>query len=261
VKIPLDAPTRPVDVGAGDFTLELWLKMEAGDNTASFACSGGNDDWINGNIFLDRDIFGAGDFGDFGASLSSNRVMFGVANSSTGVTACGATDLADGLWHHLALTRRASDGRVEIYIDGGLDGFATGPTGNLSYRDGRSGATNDPFLVLGAEKHDAGAAYPSYNGLMDELRISTVRRYTGTFTPPGQPFVTDVSTVGLYHFDEAAGTVLGDTSGASGGPSNGELREGGSPVGPVWSAESPFGQIFADGFESGDTSAWTATVP
>ena len=30
------------------------------------------------------------------------------------------------------------------------DGSATGPTGDLSYRDGRSGAPNDPFLVVGA---------------------------------------------------------------------------------------------------------------
>lgn len=261
LEIALDAPARPVDVGAGDFTLELWLKAEPGENTAAFPCASANDDWIHGNIVVDRDIFGAGDFGDFGVSLTSGRVMFGVADSSTGATACGASDLVDGEWHHLALTRRASDGRVEIWLDGSLDGSATGPTGNLSYRDGRAGATKDPYLVIGAEKHDAGAAYPSFSGWVDELRVSTVRRYTTAFVPIASAFVPDAATAALYHFDEGAGSTLGDVSGASGGPSNGVLQVGGTPAGPLWSTDTPFALIFADGFETGDTSVWTATVP
>ena len=44
---------------------------------------------------------------------------------------------------------------------------------------------SDPFLVIGAEKHDAGSLYPSYRGWIDEVRLSTVRRYTGSgFTRP-----------------------------------------------------------------------------
>ncbi len=260
VKIPLDAPARPVDIGVGDFTVELWIKMQPGANDADWPCTGANDDWIHGNIFLDRDVFGNGDFGDWGVSLSEGRAMFGVASGASGVTACGATDLADGAWHHLALTRRLSDGRLEVWLDGALDGSADGPEGNLSYRDGRSGAEDDPFLVIGAEKHDAGAQYPSFSGWIDEFRISTVRRYTSTFAPSATPFATDASTAALYHFDEAAGTVVGDTSGAAGGPSNGTRNFGGSPPGPEWSSDTPFNAIFADGFETGDTSAWSAVI-
>src|SRR3972149_1239090 len=59
-------------------------------------------------------------------------------------------------------------GRLQIYRAGLLDGEARGPTGDMSYADGRTTAyPNDPFLVLGAEKHDAGSAYPSFNGLID----------------------------------------------------------------------------------------------
>lgn len=211
VKIPLDAPARPVDVGVGDFTVELWIKAPPGANGSSFSCNGGNDDWINGNIFLDRDVFGSGDFGDWGASLADGRLMFGVANGASGVTACGAP--------------------------------------------------NDPFLVIGAEKHDAGAEYPSFSGWIDELRISTVRRYMASFTPPAAPFATDASTAALYHFDEGTGNGVGDTSGAAGGPSHGVRNFGGSPAGPEWSTDTPFRSLFADGFETGDTSEWTATVP
>ena len=37
---------------------------------------------------------------------------------------------------------------------------------------------NDPYLVLGAEKHDAGSDYPSFHGWLDELRVSNVVRYS-----------------------------------------------------------------------------------
>ena len=249
VKIVLDDPARPVDVGEGDFTIELWVKVLPGENASDFTCTGANDDWINGNIFLDRDVFGAGDWGDWGASLAQGKVMFGAADSESGATACGATNLADGKWHHLALTRRLSDGQLVIWLDGEFDGDANGPEGNLSYRDGREGAANDPYLVIGAEKHDAGAAYPSFSGWVDELRVSNVRRYVTTFAPPAAPFTSDISTVALYHFNEAAGTVLEDTSAAPGGPSNGVINVGGNPAGPIWSSDTPFGLVFADGFE------------
>ena len=37
--------------------------------------------------------------------------------------------------------------------------------------------------MLGAEKHDAGAEFPSFSGWLDELRISNNVRYGGAFTP------------------------------------------------------------------------------
>jgi hypothetical protein len=60
--------------------------------------------------------------------------------------------------------------------------------------------------VIGAEKHDAGAAYPSYNGFFDELRLSSVVRYNSNFVRPQMAFDTDAITVALYHFDEGTGT-------------------------------------------------------
>jgi hypothetical protein len=99
---------------------------------------------------------------------------------------------------------------------------------------------SDPFLVLGAEKHDAGAAYPSFSGYLDELRISRVVRYEASFAPPDSPFVTDADTLALYHFDEGEGLSALDTSAAPGGPSHGELRVGGSPEGPIWSTNTPW---------------------
>ncbi|MBK8231726.1 MAG: T9SS type A sorting domain-containing protein [Candidatus Eisenbacteria bacterium] len=242
VKIALDGPERPVDVGATDFTLEFWLRALAGENGAG-ACAPGNDNWIVGHVVIDRDIYGPGDLGDFGISLFESGLAFGAANQTSGTGICGSIAVDDGEWHHVAVTRRRSDGQLRLFVDGGLDAEADGPNGDLSYRNGRATSfpNSDPFLVLGAEKHDAGLEYPSFAGWLDELRVSTVLRYTGPFVRPTAPFVTDGSTAALYHFDEGTGTVLGDGSGAPGGPSDGVIRYGGAPAGPEWSSDSPFG--------------------
>lgn len=243
VKISIDAPHRPVDVG-GDFTIEFWMKAYPGDNTAG-SCGPG--DWYYGNVVIDRDVFGDGDYGDYGIVICDRRIVVGVqrlSNTNSGVT--GNTIVDDGQWHHIAVTRNSSTGGVALFVDGVLDAEQTnGPSpGDVSYQDGRITIypNSDPYLVFAAEKHDyQGSFY--YKGWLDEVRISNFRRYTSNFTPPSAPFSTDVNTVGLYHFNEGTGTVINDSSGASGGPSNGVMNVGGTPPGPVWSRESPFNNI------------------
>lgn len=248
VKIRIDQPGQtsgswPVDVGATDFTIEWWLSGTLADNPAPAVGCGGNNEWIRGNIVVDRDRFNQPR--KFGVSLGAGRVVFGVTGESNGadVTLCWMRGVLDGAWHHVAVQRRRSDGRMWIFVDGALDAEGDGPDGDVSYPDGaQPGAfcdgpctQSDPFLVLGAEKHDADpVAYPAFRGAFDELRVSRVLRYAGSFTRPATPFVPDAETAGLYHFDEGQGTVAGDSSGAPGGPSPGEIKVGGSPIGPVW---------------------------
>ena len=239
VKIRIDGPAKPADVGATDFTLEWWMRALPGENASENVTCGVSDGWITGNVIFDRDVFGNGDYGDYGVSLTSGRVAFGVGAGAAGNTVCGTIDVTDGIWHHVAVTRRLSDGRLRIYVDGVLDAEGVGSVGsntNVTYRDNRATAypNSDPYLVIGAEKHDAGPAYPSYHGWIDEVRLSTTQRYTGTrFTRPIGPFSADASTAALYHFDEGSGDTIGD---ASGGGSQGLRRYGGSPAGPEWAS-------------------------
>jgi hypothetical protein len=241
VKIKIDGPARPADVGATDFTLEWWMKALPGENASQAVACNQNDGWIYGNIVFDRDVFGGGDYGDYGIALTGGRVAFGLSVGNAGTTLCGTSVVADGAWHHVAVTRRRADGLMRLFVDGRLEASADGADGNASYRDGRATAyPNDPYLVIGAEKHDAGASYPSYSGWIDEVRLSNVLRYTIPFTRPTQPFTPDAATVALYHFDEGSGDTVHDSSGAPGGPSDGVRRYGGSPAGPVWSTDTPF---------------------
>ena len=245
VKIKIDAPEVPADIGSGAFTLEFWMKANPANNNGYANCET-ESGWITGNGILDRDIFDDGDYGDYGVVLADDRIAFGVSVGANGTTLCGNTIVANNAWHHIAVTR--SGGTLQIFVDGVLDASTDfGPSGNVSYRNNRSTGypNSDPYLVIGAEKHDAGSAYPSYNGYFDELRISNIRRYTGNFTRPSAPFTTDGNTVALYHFDAGpAGACTGavaDSSGAAGGPSNGTCKYGGSGTsGPVYVNDTPF---------------------
>jgi hypothetical protein len=250
VKIRIDNPADnnpgpPADVGATDFTIEFWLRA-TNDNTAGAISCGSNYDWINGNVVIDRDRFSKPRA--FGISLGAGRPVFGVNVDNFSRTICAGSDLRDGAWHHVAVQRRVSDGFLWLYVDGVLEASGDGPDGDISYPDDGnpeefcslpSCAFSDPFLVIGAEKHDAGPQYPSFSGWVDELRLSTVLRYSGaSFAVPVQPFVADGQTAALYHFDEGTGDFIGDS--AFNGASPGVRRFGGSPAGPVWSADTPF---------------------
>jgi len=237
VKFRIDGATNLLNVGAGDCTLEFWLKALPHENLGNV--SGGGDSWTTGNIIVDRDVFGAGDYGDFGIALGGGCIAFGAHNGSAGTTIVGTTVLTNGQWHHVAVTRTV-DGQMAIWIDGTNDASAAGPAGTIAYRNGRSTSwPNDPYLVLGAEKHDYDvSAYPSFHGWLDELRISTNNRYSANFTPPSQEFLPDAVTVGLFHFDEGGGTIVSNA--ASAAPlTHGLRRVGGAPAGPVYSTDMP----------------------
>jgi len=240
IKIPIDNPHRKLDVGY-DFTIEFQMRALAADNTMGGSVnSGTTDDWTLGHVIVDRDIFGPGDYGDYGISLVGGRIAFGVNNGSASYTLVGSTNVANDNWRHIAVTRNSITGAMQIFVDGNSDAYiaSTSVTGNVSYRDGRTinnGWVNEPFIVLGAEKHDYNnTQYPSYNGHFDEFRISDVIRYTSSYTPV-DIFSDDNNTMALYHFDEGTGTTITDEALTStGNTTNGTMSVGGSPQGPVW---------------------------
>ncbi len=53
---------------------------------------------------------------------------------------------------------------------------------------------------------------PRFVGIIDEVRVSKVARYKENFTPMSR-YEPDADTLGLYHFDEADGDELQDSSG------------------------------------------------
>ena len=67
-------------------------------------------------------------------------------------------------------------------------------------------------LMIGADPGTANRPEHFFVGLIDEVRISSVARYTEAFTPQRR-FESDEHTIALYHFDEGEGDSAFDTSG------------------------------------------------
>ena len=270
---PGDAST-PIDVGASDFTFEFWMRGRLQDNPTNHA-GGGMDfndyNWIEGNIILDRDVW-CGTERNFGLSLVGGKIRFGVgegdAGGSSSLTIEGNRDVLDDSWHHVAAVRDAAAGTLMLVVDGTLDHISPLDYNNadLSYPDAGIPVTGDCssgqltaygwYLVVAAEKHDAGSAYPSYNGYLDELRIWDTARSVAEIRD-NRFQIIDNNTPGLvghYRFEEGSGTVIQDSSMAN--APDGQLVAGTSNNGE-WVSRTddanntaPLSDtIFANGFE------------
>jgi hypothetical protein len=180
-------------------------------------------DWINGNIVVDRDIFGPGP--DWGASIHRDAgravLRFGTEDASTPHTLQGAVDVLDGAWHHVALVRERASGRKRIVVDGVLDVESAGgvSTGDLSYPNGRATSypESDPFLVFAAEKHGlpGNGAYPSFAVWLDDIRVWNVARSVDDIAAT-RLMTLSPSTPGLVlhlPLDEGTGQTLDDPTG------------------------------------------------
>ena len=100
-------------------------------------------------------------------------------------TASGLTQT----WFHLALVREPLDGSIHLYING----FESTGTASNQVIDNDIATNTNALLSLGKDLNNG----LDFDGLIDDLRISSVARYTSvgittitTFTPPTQAYAT-----------------------------------------------------------------------
>jgi hypothetical protein len=233
-----------VNVGSSDFTIEFWVKGTLANNNSAACASapGVENSWVTGNRLIDRGtVSGPG----YGVSLKAGHVAFGVGPAAA-VTLCGSTNVLDGVWHHVALTRAAQSGQLQIFVDGVLDGtMASSPgQGDISFESNATAPASDQVIVIGAEKTEFSAMFLTlpastlrgFNGWLDEIRFSSILRYNASFTKPTRRFSRDASTAALYRLDEGNGTRLTD----AGNTSHGQVQVGGANAGPQWSTDKIF---------------------
>jgi hypothetical protein len=230
VTIPIYSGGNPTtaNIGSTDFTLEYWLRASASGNNGS----GGA--WWNGNITVDRDMFG-GATRAYGMSIRAGVMCFYCyPNGQTPITIEGGGDLRNDTWVHIAATYNRTSGGTQLYVNGSRVATGSPGAGDVSLAT-ESGTAKNNLIELGGEKHAQGT--PSLNGLMSEFRLSNVLRYTGaSYTVPTSPLGVDGNTVGYWTFDENTGTVLTDRAGSANGT---RVLNGGSPP-PSWSTDSPY---------------------
>ncbi len=169
--------TTGAAIDSGDFTIELWLNIDAW---------GGNDH----QCFISNYGTGSGGWG-FYVSVHSTRNVYHwhhngsgwvYVNYSTGTR----TPLSLDTWHHIAFTR--SGNIFRLFLDGTQEDSLTDSNAMTSSNAGAQSGIR--FGALGAALD-----YP-VNGYIDDVRITKgVARYTSNFTPPTTAHLTSAGDV------------------------------------------------------------------
>jgi hypothetical protein len=157
--------------GSGDFTIDCWIRSADVTNWAS-----------------DR-----GAIIGWPVAAGAESLVFGIRDTaytfwftaSDGVTACdvraSGVSFSNNTWYHVAVVR--ASGVVTFYKDGIAQTNTTNSNPNLNL----PAISNS--VVIGNQNVGTPAQNNSFNGFIDELRVSKgIARWTGNFTPPSQAY-------------------------------------------------------------------------
>lgn len=162
----------------GRFTAEAWVRPSSANQTSIVIVTGdGSRGWS--------------------LELNDGRATLWVANSA-GAWSFARNDsvvLQANQWYHVAATYDSGNARVFV---NGIAGTSSS-VGMVSHM---------PVLRLGGI-----TGYGFFAGQIDDVRISRIVRYAGSFTPPSAPLTEDADTIALYVFDEGSGQTVSDASG------------------------------------------------
>ena len=115
-----------------------------------------------------------------------------IAGSITGVTELQSTTnyLTADTWYHVALER--ASGTLRLYVNGVIVSSQINANTNIAGSFSITKAKFSTYLL---------------NGLMDEVRISKVARFNGSFTPTTSAYTADSNDVLLLHMDGTDGST------------------------------------------------------
>jgi hypothetical protein len=155
----------------GPFTIECWLRAE------EFRARQG--------------LLAKTESSEFGLFTSEGKASFSVHLDGRYATCeTAAPCLEVGRWHHVAGVFDGNE--LRLYVDGAR-------VAAVAAR-GRRTPNALPFVV-GADVDGSGAATSPFAGLVDEVRVSSVARYTGASFVPARRHTSDDATRLLLAFD------------------------------------------------------------
>ena len=154
----LGLSSTAIDFGAGDFTAECWIYLNASPSSA------------NGQI-MGKHAYGTSASWIF--QLDTSRILSFLWNNGVNVLSSG-TALNLSQWYHIAASRSGST--IRIFINGTQVASTT-----ISY----TFSSTTEFTVCSASNNNA---LSRVNAYIDDLRITKYARYTSAFTPPTAAF-------------------------------------------------------------------------
>ncbi len=105
-------------------------------------------------------------------------------------------------WQHIAIVI-SKEGVLDLFIDGHK------VEQESAVKVARP-CKNDLPLTIGALMNVNKNPEAFFEGLIDEVRISNIARYSSNFIPIAEPFIPDTNTMALYHFDGEAQDATGN---------------------------------------------------
>ena len=171
------SPSNSITVGTGDCTYEFYFRAT---------------NLTNYQAILDhRDASTDHAVALILRSSGGGGRLYLLANNTTALET--ASSFAANTWYHIALQR--TNGLWEMYRDGVKEA--------ATYTNSNSFTTTQG-LILGSRFQDGAQ---DFNGRFDEVRVSTIARYTSNFGKRGARLDNDSDTLLLYHFAGADGST------------------------------------------------------
>ncbi|MDA1054559.1 MAG: hypothetical protein O3C40_29360 [Planctomycetota bacterium] len=146
-------------------------------------------------------IVGDPEGGGMGLISDGLKFGFGVHNGTNYQLALSNNQVVAGQLVHLAGVFDGS--HVKLFVDGILQDDSVKLDGHLN--------PSTMPITIGANPGRSFTVTNFFHGVIDEVRISKVARYSGNFTPASR-FTPDDDTMALYHFDEGQGEIVHDAS-------------------------------------------------
>ena len=183
------ASTTDLNLGSGDWTIEFWARSTEStvqaDGIVLFARNNDNRQW--------QVQFSPGASNTGGLSMDHNNLS---PNPDHSVNAT----ISANTWYHCAVVKYSN--QVKCYIDG-VGGTATSNT--LDY-----GAINNVWAIhIGGFNYGDSIITNSFDGYVDNIRVSNTARYTADFSPPAGQLTSDANTLWLPD-DENTTSFLAD---------------------------------------------------
>jgi len=153
----LGLATTGIDFGAGDFTAECWIYLNANPPSANSQIMG-------------KHVYGTG--ASWILQLNASRVFSFLWNDGVNVLSSGvALNLSQ--WYHVAVCRSGST--IKIFING-----AEAASTTISY----TFTSSTEFTIASSSNDNANARINAY---IDNVRLTNAARYTASFTSPPIP--------------------------------------------------------------------------
>lgn len=216
-------------VGADVWTVEAWVLPRSAE----------------GQQAIVSQLDSVGGFSGFELGIEGGRAyVFSPDGMDFAGKVAASEPLTLGEWHHLAGSYDGSE--LRLAVDGVIDPtvVATGFVDSVELLQIGSRLNNDFF----------------FDGEIYEVRVSSAARYADNFTP-AVGFLADADTLALYHLDEGAGAVAGDSSdGANDGAIAGDAAWTTSCPAPNTASCAALGFDGADDAVTADhvsATAWT----